>query len=61
MIWLFSTGSLLLEEIVITCEIEGVYAILNAAKRRFDESQQERAKGSADWWRVCLSNFYMLS
>lgn len=56
----YSTGSLLLEEIVISCGIDGVYAILNAAKQRFDESQQEKAKGSADWWRVCLSNLYTI-
>ncbi|KAI3740379.1 hypothetical protein L2E82_30807 [Cichorium intybus] len=45
------SGSLLLEEIVISCGIEGVYAILNAAKQRLDESQQQRVKGSAEWWR----------
>ncbi|PWA62802.1 hypothetical protein CTI12_AA361980 [Artemisia annua] len=45
------SGSLLLEEVVISCGIDGVYAILNAAKQRFDESQQEKAKGSVDWWR----------
>lgn len=57
---IISSGSLLLEEIVISFGIEGVYAILNAAKQRFDESHQERAKGSADWWRVYLSILYIL-
>ncbi|KVH96324.1 Armadillo-like helical [Cynara cardunculus var. scolymus] len=55
------SGSLLLEEIVISCGIEGVYAILNAAKQRFDESQQERIKGSADWWRIREATLFALS
>nr|XP_043606256.1 importin-9 [Erigeron canadensis] len=55
------SGSLLLEEIVISCENEGVYAILNAAKQRIDESQQEKAKGSADWWRMKEATLFALS
>ncbi|KAI3709804.1 hypothetical protein L2E82_39570 [Cichorium intybus] len=52
------SGSLLLEEIVISCGIEVVYAILNAAKQRLDESQQQRVKGSAEWWRIVLEHFH---
>ncbi|CAH1420337.1 unnamed protein product [Lactuca virosa] len=55
------SGSLLLEEIVISCGIEGVYAILNAAKQRFDESQQQRLKGSADWWRMREATLFAVS
>ncbi|KAI7756242.1 hypothetical protein M8C21_007221, partial [Ambrosia artemisiifolia] len=55
------SGSLLLEEIVISCGIDGVYAILNAAKKRLDESQQERGKGSAVWWRMREATLYALS
>ncbi|KAL7610873.1 hypothetical protein Lser_V15G11924 [Lactuca serriola] len=55
------SGSLLLEEIVISCGIDGVYAILNAAKQRFDESQQQRLKGSADWWRMREATLFAVS
>ncbi|KAI3699168.1 hypothetical protein L2E82_43257 [Cichorium intybus] len=55
------SGSLLLEEIVISCGIEGVYAILNAAKQRLDESQQQRIKGSADWWRMREATLFAVS
>ncbi|KAI3502659.1 hypothetical protein L1887_30874 [Cichorium endivia] len=55
------SGSLLLEEIVISCGIEGVYAILNAAKQRLDESQQQRVKGSADWWRMREATLFAVS
>ncbi|XP_071692236.1 uncharacterized protein [Rutidosis leptorrhynchoides] len=55
------SGSLLLEEIVISFGTEGVYAILNAAKQRFDESHQERTKGSGDWWRMREATLFALS
>ncbi|XP_076929084.1 uncharacterized protein LOC143593298 [Bidens hawaiensis] len=55
------SGSLLLEEILISCGIEGVYAILNAAKRRLDASQLERGKGSAVWWRMREAALFALS
>ncbi|KAI3679598.1 hypothetical protein L2E82_51138 [Cichorium intybus] len=55
------SGSLLLEEIVISCGIEGVYAILNAAKQRLDESQQQRVKGFAEWWRMREATVFAVS
>ncbi|KAJ0455066.1 putative importin-beta domain, armadillo-like helical [Helianthus annuus] len=55
------SGSLLLEEIVISCGIDGVYAILNAAKKRLDESQHERVNGSAVWWRMREAALFALS
>ncbi|KAI3690684.1 hypothetical protein L2E82_48888 [Cichorium intybus] len=55
------SGSLLLEEIVISCGIKGVYAILNAAKQRLDESQQQRVKGSVDWWRMREATLFAVS
>lgn len=46
------TGALLLEEVVTVAGIEGINAIVDAAKERFIESQSEKAAGSAFWWRV---------
>lgn len=32
--------------------IEGVDAIMDAAKKQFSESQREKAAGSSAWWKV---------
>lgn len=45
-------GALLLEEVVNSLGGEGIDAIMHAAKRRFSESQHEKAAGSTVWWRV---------
>uniref|UniRef100_A0A7N0ULB8 Importin N-terminal domain-containing protein n=1 Tax=Kalanchoe fedtschenkoi TaxID=63787 RepID=A0A7N0ULB8_KALFE len=44
--------SLLLEEIVGMCGAEGATAVIDAAKRRFSESQQEMGSGYTMWWRI---------
>ncbi|KAF9590930.1 hypothetical protein IFM89_000475 [Coptis chinensis] len=48
-------GALLLEELVNSCG-EGINAILEAAQRRFAESQLEKAAGSVFWWRISGSS-----
>jgi hypothetical protein len=55
-------GALLLEEVVNSLGGEGIDAIMDAARRRFSESQHEKAAGSTVWWRVskeCV-HVYML-
>ena len=53
----FLPGALLLEEIVSNCGLDGINAIIDAAKSRFSESKREKASGSSAWWRV--SNCYL--
>lgn len=45
-------GALLLEEVITSCSKEGTDAIVEAAERRFAESQQQKAAGATGWWRV---------
>lgn len=49
---LLLAGALLLEEVVSSCGLEGIEAIIDAAQKRFNESQQGKVAGSAVWWRV---------
>ncbi|KGN52025.1 importin-9 isoform X1 [Cucumis sativus] len=46
------SGALLLEEIVSNCGLDGINAIIDAAKSRFSESKREKASGSSAWWRI---------
>ncbi|XP_050947055.1 uncharacterized protein LOC103489226 isoform X2 [Cucumis melo] len=46
------SGALLLEEIVSNCGLDGINAIIDAAKSRFNESKIEKASGSSAWWRI---------
>ncbi|KAK3020779.1 hypothetical protein RJ639_045851, partial [Escallonia herrerae] len=48
---LFISGALLLEEVVSSCGMEGIHAIMDAVKKRHSESQKAKAAGSAGWWR----------
>ncbi|KAK9276415.1 hypothetical protein L1049_005948 [Liquidambar formosana] len=55
------SGALLLEEVVSLCGREGIDAIIDAGKRRFIESQQEKAAGSAMWWRIREATLFALA
>ncbi|XP_057528607.1 uncharacterized protein LOC130807420 isoform X4 [Amaranthus tricolor] len=46
------SGVLLLEEIIGSCGEDGLCAIIEATKRRFMESQQQKAEGLSIWWRI---------
>lgn len=46
------TGTLLLEEIISSCGIEGVDAVVDAIKRRISESQHQKDNSIPGWWRV---------
>ncbi|XP_068637153.1 uncharacterized protein [Aristolochia californica] len=46
------SGALLLEEVITTYGTDGINVIIEAAKRRFNDSCQARAAGSTEWWRL---------
>ncbi|KAI3976156.1 hypothetical protein MKX01_028139 [Papaver californicum] len=54
------SGILLLDEIVASSG-EGLEAMVIAGKERFSESQQEKAAGSAVWWRKREAAIYALA
>lgn len=51
------TGILLLEEVANTFGREGINAVVDAAGKRFHESQNEKTAGSPSWWRVSALSF----
>ncbi|GAV80225.1 IBN_N domain-containing protein [Cephalotus follicularis] len=55
------SGALLLEEVLSSCGREGIDALIDAARNRFCESQQEKAAGSAVWWRLREATLYALA
>ncbi|KAH9707669.1 Importin N-terminal domain-containing protein [Citrus sinensis] len=55
------SGALLLEEVVSYCGREGIDAIIDAASKRFNESQQEKAAGSTVWWRMREATLFALA
>ncbi|XVE74462.1 hypothetical protein DITRI_Ditri12bG0018900 [Diplodiscus trichospermus] len=55
------SGALLLEEIATSCGREGIDAIIDAARKRFTESQQEKASGSVVWWRIREATLFALA
>ncbi|XWS69546.1 hypothetical protein CRYUN_Cryun04dG0187900 [Craigia yunnanensis] len=55
------SGALLLEEVATCCGREGIDAIINAARKRFSESQQEKAGGSVVWWRIREATLFALA
>ncbi|KAK6157731.1 hypothetical protein DH2020_011979 [Rehmannia glutinosa] len=46
------SGALLLEEIIASCGMEGIDAVIDSVKRRISESQQAKDTGSPGWWRL---------
>lgn len=55
------SGALLLEEVATSCGREGIDAIINAARKRFSESQQEKAGGSLFWWKIREATLFALA
>ncbi|KAK3015406.1 hypothetical protein RJ639_007478, partial [Escallonia herrerae] len=53
--------ALLLEEVVSSCGMEGIHAIMDAVKKRHNESQKAKAAGSAGWWRISEATLFALS
>ncbi|KAF2551103.1 hypothetical protein F2Q68_00035166 [Brassica cretica] len=54
-------GILLLEEVVNTFGREGINAVVDAAGKRFHESQNEKIAGSSSWWRIREAALYALA
>ncbi|KAK2994344.1 hypothetical protein RJ640_017856 [Escallonia rubra] len=54
-------GALLLEEVVSSCGMEGIHAIMDAVKTRHSESQKAKAAGSAGWWRISEATLFALA
>lgn len=54
---LFLAGALLLEEVVSSWGFEGIEAIIDAAQKRYNESQQGKIAALAAWWRVSNENY----
>ncbi|CAK9157331.1 unnamed protein product [Ilex paraguariensis] len=55
------SGALLLEEVINSYGAGGIDAIIDAAKNRFSESQQQKAAGSASWWRIREATLFALA
>ncbi|PON44541.1 Coatomer beta subunit [Parasponia andersonii] len=55
------SGALLLEEVATVAGMEGINAIIEAAKERFNESQREKAAGSLVWWRLKEATLFALA
>ncbi|XP_056696512.1 uncharacterized protein [Spinacia oleracea] len=55
------SGVLLLEEIISSCGEDGLYTLVGAARRRFIESQQQKADGFEFWWRIREAVIYAMA
>ncbi|KAJ6768564.1 IMPORTIN-9 [Salix koriyanagi] len=55
------SGVLLLEQVVGSFGSEGIYAIIDAMRERFNESEREKAAGSVAWWRIRESILFALA
>ncbi|KMT08396.1 hypothetical protein BVRB_6g140740 [Beta vulgaris subsp. vulgaris] len=55
------SGVLLLEEIINSCGEEGLRAIIDAARRRFMESKQQKSEGLKFWWRIREAVMYAIA
>lgn len=55
------SGVLLLEEVISACGEEGIGAIIDATRRRFKESQQEKVDGSKVGWRIREAIIYAMA
>ncbi|XP_006348597.1 importin-9 isoform X2 [Solanum tuberosum] len=56
-----ASGALLLEEVISSCGTQGIHAIIDSAKTRFRESQQEKASGASSWWRMREATLFALA
>ncbi|KAK9091071.1 hypothetical protein Sjap_024248 [Stephania japonica] len=54
------SGTLLLEEVVNSYVEDGINAIVEACQKRFNESRQEKAMASANWWRLREATIFAL-
>jgi hypothetical protein len=45
-------GALLLEELVVIFEVDGLRLILEAVQHRLTEAAQAKVQGHVDWWKL---------
>ncbi len=50
-------GALLLEELVVIFEVDGLRLILEAVQHRLTEAAQAKVQGHVDWWKVNIPCF----
>jgi hypothetical protein len=46
------SGALLLEELVVIFEVDGLRLILEAVQHRLTEAAQAKVQGHVDWWKL---------
>ncbi|KAL7132572.1 hypothetical protein ABFS83_12G083800 [Erythranthe nasuta] len=56
-----ASGALLLEEIITSCGMEGIDAVIDSVRRRIRESQQAKETGSPGWWRLREATLFALA
>ncbi|KAJ8548086.1 hypothetical protein K7X08_021322 [Anisodus acutangulus] len=56
-----ASGALLLEEVISSCGTQGIHAIIDSAKTRFRESQQEKTSGASGWWKMREATLFALA
>ncbi|CAI9096342.1 OLC1v1032456C3 [Oldenlandia corymbosa var. corymbosa] len=55
------SGAFLIEEVITSFGTVGIDAVLDSARRRFNESQMEKLSGDASWWRIREATLYALA
>lgn len=55
------SGALLLEEIITSCEMDGVDAVIDSIRRRISESQHQKDNGIPGWWRLREATLFALA
>ncbi|XP_047964130.1 importin-9 [Salvia hispanica] len=55
------SGALLLEEIITSCGMDGVDAVVDSIKRRISESQHQKDNGITGWWRLREATLFALA
>lgn len=55
------SGALLLEEIITSCGMDGVDAVIDSIKRRISESQHQKDNGVPGWWRLREATLFALA
>ncbi|KAH6823159.1 ARM repeat superfamily protein [Perilla frutescens var. hirtella] len=55
------SGALLLEEIITSCGMDGVDAVIDSIRNRISESQHQKENGISGWWRLREATLFALA
>ncbi|KAH6798651.1 ARM repeat superfamily protein [Perilla frutescens var. frutescens] len=55
------SGALLLEEIITSCGMDGVDAVIDSIRKRISESQHQKENGISGWWRLREATLFALA